>query len=149
MVEAKNTDNLHLELTKDEKENIHQIFSEHKVRKIANDYTIHFERKVYQLYRTKNSKYYIWPSLEVIVEKHLDWSIHISKNWEYVENRLLEEKPKRRNNLHTAPIIEEKEKSKLVDYVNWTNIMIKEQKDALILVDKQTDLTEDHYYLTI
>jgi len=155
MVEPRNIDNLHLELTKEEKENINQIFSEHKVRKIINDYTISFERKVYQLYRTKNSKYYIWPGLEVTVEKHLDWSIHISKNWEYIENKLLEEKPKRRNNFHTAPIIEKQKNSKLKDYVNWTNkkdsknITLKEKKEKLVFANKQADWKEDCYYLTL
>jgi hypothetical protein len=50
-----------MNLVADEKEKIDQVFSEHKVRKIAKDYTIQFENKHYQLYRTKDKLYMIKP----------------------------------------------------------------------------------------
>ncbi|MGZ8887583.1 MAG: hypothetical protein ACXW1A_04895 [Nitrososphaeraceae archaeon] len=50
-----------MELITEEKEKIDQIFSEHKERKISNDYTIQFENKYYQLYRTKEKLYMIKP----------------------------------------------------------------------------------------
>jgi hypothetical protein len=44
-----------MKLNEKEVDSIDQIFSEHKERKIANDYTIKFENKFYQLYRKINS----------------------------------------------------------------------------------------------
>jgi len=53
MVEAKTNSNLHLKLREDEILKLDQIFSEFKQRKIANDFTIKFNNKFYQLYREK------------------------------------------------------------------------------------------------
>ncbi len=149
---AKNDDNLHLKLSTEENNNMKQIFSEHKTRKIANDYTINFERKVYQLYRIKDSKYFLRPSWEVTVEKHLDWTIHISKNWEYIKSRFIEEKPKRRNKLYTAPIIhlENETETKLMDYKKWEikkDLSINEKKEKLNLTNTQIGIKEDPYYV--
>jgi len=51
MVEPKSDSNLHLKLRDDEILKIDQFFSEHIQRKIANDFTIKFNNKFYQLYR--------------------------------------------------------------------------------------------------
>jgi hypothetical protein len=60
-VEARSNSNLHTELREDEKAKIDQIFSENKERKIANDFTISFENKYYQLFRKKDGGYMIRP----------------------------------------------------------------------------------------
>lgn len=157
MVEPRNESNLHIELREDEKEKLNQIFSEHQTRKVANDYTISFERKIFQLYRRKDSTYYLKPGWKITVERHLDWTLHISRNGIYIENKLLEEKPKRRNNLWTAPVIDTKEdvnnfrasdtcKSNLIDYIEKTKT-IREKKEEFELASKQVDFKEDYYYM--
>ncbi|MBC8444174.1 hypothetical protein H8D83_01165 [Candidatus Woesearchaeota archaeon] len=52
--EPKSNSDLHLTLRDDEIKRIDQIFSEHKERVIANDFTIRFENKYYQLFRKKD-----------------------------------------------------------------------------------------------
>jgi hypothetical protein len=57
MVQARNEANLHTDLRTDEINKLDQIFSEHKDRKVANDYTVKFENKYYQLYKSEDKKY--------------------------------------------------------------------------------------------
>jgi hypothetical protein len=57
MVKARSEANLHTNLRTDEIDKLDQIFSEHKTRKVANDYTIKFENKYYQLYKSEDKKY--------------------------------------------------------------------------------------------
>jgi hypothetical protein len=54
MVEAKSESNLHLKLRTDEILNLDQIFSTSIQRKIANDYTVKFNNKYFQLFREKD-----------------------------------------------------------------------------------------------
>lgn len=95
--------NLHTQLRDDEIQKIDQIFSEHLERKIANDYTIRFQNKYYQLYRKKSKSYMIRPGDKITVEKHLDGKIKISKNWEYIDFEVSFERPERKHKLLTAP----------------------------------------------
>lgn len=95
--------NLHTQLRDDEIQKIDQIFSEHLERKIANDYTIRFQNKYYQLYRNKSKSYMIRPGDKITVEKHLDGKIKISKNWEYIDFEVSFERPERKHKLLTAP----------------------------------------------
>jgi hypothetical protein len=53
-VQANSTSNLHLKLRNDEIKKIDQIFSKFEKRIIANDFTIKFDNKFYQLYREKD-----------------------------------------------------------------------------------------------
>jgi len=107
MVESRWNSNLHILLRIDEESKLDQIFSEHKERKIMNDFTIRFENNFYQLYRNKDwwSIFYKWD--KVTVEKHLNWDIKISKNWKYIESKLLPKRPQRLYKLPLAPINEE------------------------------------------
>jgi hypothetical protein len=57
MLKARNEAHLHTKLREDEIKRLDQIFSEHKERKVANDYTIKFENKYYQLYKSEDKKY--------------------------------------------------------------------------------------------
>ena len=107
MCKAKNDWNLHINLSKEEQEKIDQTFSEHKERKISNDYTIQFKNKYYQLYRTKEKLYMIKPWEKITVERHLNWEIKISKNWIYIVSKVLNEKPEKLWQIFTAPISDE------------------------------------------
>jgi hypothetical protein len=53
-VETKNNTILYTPSSKEELEHIDQIFSKHSQRKLKNDFTIVFNNKHYQLYRSKN-----------------------------------------------------------------------------------------------
>jgi len=53
-LEAREKANLHIILSKDEKESFNQIFSKHSKRKLKNDFTIAFKNNYYQLYRNKD-----------------------------------------------------------------------------------------------
>ncbi len=63
-VEARWKYDLH---TNNERNSLNQIFSEHKERKIANDYTIKFENKYYQLYKSDKLR----PGKKVCVKNNL------------------------------------------------------------------------------
>ncbi len=96
--------NLHISLSKEELEHIDQIFSKHSKRKLKSDFTIAFNNKYYQLYRNKD---WWWPHLNkwdiITVEEHLDWSIHLAKNWKYIVFKELPEKRTRQYKLPMAP----------------------------------------------
>lgn len=97
--------NLHIILTKNEKDHLNQIFSKHSVRKLKNDFTIAFNNNYYQLYRNKNWWWitlYKWDN--ITVEEHLNWNIYLSKNWKYITFKKLEEKRNKRYKLPMAPV---------------------------------------------
>lgn len=103
-VEPREEANLHIPLSKDEIEHLDQIFSKHSKRKLKNDFTIVFKNKHYQCYRNKDwwwSTLYKWDS--ITVEEHLDWKIHLAKNWKYLTFKLLPKQRKRRYKLPMAP----------------------------------------------
>ncbi len=105
-VEAKSNSNLHLKLRTDEIINIDRIFSTSIQRKIANDYTVKFNNKYYQLFREKDGWYMIKPWYTVDIETHLNWEIKISKNWIYIRFIPSFDRPERTHKLITAPIFE-------------------------------------------
>lgn len=148
MVQARNEANLHTDLRTDEINKLDQIFSEHKDRKVANDYTVKFENKYYQLYKSEDKKYNLRQWQKVCVEKHLNWDIKISINWTYVESKASFERPEKQNiiwmprkkweinNSITDQVYENKD-------IRLTDIKEKEAK-ALALAWKM----EDPYYYT-
>ena len=107
MVKSRWTFNLHTLLRTDEKKELDQIFSEHKTRKIMNDFTIRFENNCIQLFRKKAWWYMIYKWDSIIVEKHLNGEIKISKNWTYIENKILPERPQKLYKFPLAPIDED------------------------------------------
>jgi transposase len=104
--EAKNNNDLHLPLRKDEIEKLDQYFSRKTERVINNDFCIKFNHNFYQLFRTRKSKYIIRPSYSVIVEEHLNWDIKISKLWEYIHFEKSFDRSERESKLLTAPVKE-------------------------------------------
>ena len=104
MVEAKVDSNLHLKLRDDEIVKIDQTFSEFKQRKIANDFTVKFNNKFYQLYRQKELSNIIKPWYTVDIEIQLNWDIKISRFWKYIKSTVSFDRPKRIHKLMTAPI---------------------------------------------
>lgn len=140
MYKANKDWNLHMQLNALETEKIDQFFSEHKERKISNDYTIQFENKYYQLYRTKEKLYMIKPWEKVTVEKHLNNEIKISKNWIYILTKVLNEKPEKLWQLFTAPISDEDIESKRKEALEKQEKEKQEQKIEKERL-KETNLT--------
>lgn len=103
-VVPRSNSNMYRSLRDDEKENLSQIFSEHKTRVIMNDYTIRFENKYYQLFRKPDGGYKLFPWEKITVETHLDGEIKISKKGVYVDHIVSFEKPQRQFKFLTAPI---------------------------------------------
>jgi len=123
-VEAKSSSDLHLKLRTDEIMNIDQIFSTTIQRKIANDYTVKFNNKYYQLFREKDWWYMIKPWYTVDIETHLNWETKISKNWKYIRFIPSFDRPKRSHKLMTAPIFENKKEISLKSDISTLTQMV-------------------------
>ena len=130
-VEARTNSNLHLQLRHDEILKLDQIFSEFKQRKIANDFTIKFNNKFYQLYREKDCWYMIRPWYTVDLELHLNWDIKISKLWKYIKFKVSFDRPERVHKLMTAPVYDSK-----LDLISKKEISLK--SDISTLTNKVT-----------
>lgn len=142
MVKARSKSNLHIKLRENEINSLNQIFSEHKKRKVANDYTIKFEKKYYQLYKSEDKKYTLRQWQKVCVEKHLNWEIKISINWVYIKSEASFERPERQNN-YLAP----REKWGVNnDKYELKNVRISDKKEDINKALELVTETEDHYY---
>ncbi len=84
-VPAKKKGNLHTKLTKQEKNNLDNIFSIKKTRKVRNDFVIQYKNRYFQLDEVQETT--VYKKDEVIVEEHLNRSIHICKKTNYLELR--------------------------------------------------------------
>ena len=104
-IEAREKANLHIILTKNERDHLNQIFSKHSERKLKNDFTIAFKNEHFQCYRNKK---WWWITLykwdKITVEEHLNWNIYLSKNGKYLTFKKLEEKRKKQYKLPMAPV---------------------------------------------
>lgn len=80
-VPAKKKGNLHTKLTKQEKNNLDNIFSIKKTRKVRNDFVIQYKNRYFQLDEVQETT--VYKKDEVIVEEHLNRSIHICKKTNY------------------------------------------------------------------
>lgn len=104
--EARNKNDLHLELNDIEKENLNWYFSNKIERVVNNDFCIKFNHKYYQLFRKKDWWYTIKPWSIVVIEEHLDWSLKISRFWKYIYYEKSFDRPEREYKFLTAPLKE-------------------------------------------
>ena len=136
----KSDSNLHMSLRNDEIERLDQIFSKHINRVIANDFTIKIDNKFYQLFRKKGGWYTIKPRETVIVEKHLNWELKISKNGIYIDTKISFKRPERQFKLLTAPVSESNlEQIKL-------EITEKEKQEQMKKLELKVNIKIDTYY---
>ena len=91
-VSARNTNDVHRPLTDDLKTRLPSIFSVQFKRRVNNDYTIQFKTYWFQLEDTQETA--IYKRDEVIVEEHLDGTIHIRFKKTYLKYRILPTRPK-------------------------------------------------------
>ena len=89
-----NQSDLHKPLTDEIKENLDQIYSIHKERKIYNDLTISYNWKIYLLDK-EDKKIWIFKKEIVTVETHLNWEIKIFYKWKYLNFTEIEKRPKK------------------------------------------------------
>jgi len=102
---ARESSDLHISLSANERNYLNQIFSKQSKRKLKNDFTIAFNNNNYQLYRNKYLKSVTLHKWDIItVEEHLDWNIYFSKKWTYFIPKKLNEKRKSKYILPLAPI---------------------------------------------
>ena len=95
-IQPRNEANLHAPLTTKEQNDLVSIFSRQTKRTVQNDFTFSFNNQWYQL--TKEQPATICKKDEVIVEEHLDNSIHIRLRNKYLNYALLPERPKKASN---------------------------------------------------
>jgi hypothetical protein len=135
---------LHTQLRNDEILRLNQIFSEHLLRTVANDYTIKFEKKYYQLYKSENKEYRLKPWQKVCVEKSIEWNINISTCWKYITHKIGFDRPKK-SNLLTAPI--------LTNNTFWlqkfkeNNITIRDKKEKELIANTMVWINDDPFYI--
>ena len=84
---------VHRQLSQREKGSLKSIFSIKSTRRINHDFTIQFKNHFYQLEEVQPIT--IRPKERVLVEEHLDGTIHFSSKNHYLNCFILPEKPKR------------------------------------------------------
>lgn len=92
-VAPRNKTNLHQPLDPKESQQLPGIFSRQKERTVLNDFTFSFHNQWYQL--TKEQPATICKKDIVMVEEHLDHSIHVRLRGKYLAYRLLPKRPER------------------------------------------------------
>lgn len=92
-VVPKKSDNLHVPLTKTELARINNIFSIQSYRNVNNDFTIRFKSKWLQLKEQQPTL--VLRKDQVLVEEHLDGSIHLNLRGKYLDFTELPERPEK------------------------------------------------------
>jgi transposase len=102
-VKPKKSGNLHTALTSQEKKNLGNIFSRKTQRKVRNDFVIQYKSRYFQLGEIQKNVT-IYKKDVIIVEEHLDGSIHLSKNCKYLNFEELSQKPTKEINVKLMAI---------------------------------------------
>jgi hypothetical protein len=143
-VEARESSNLHIALRDDENGWLDVIFSEQKVRKVQNDYTIRFENKIIQLYRDKEGGSLVYKKEQVTVEKRMNGSIHVlNKNGKYIISKELDYLPRKSCILPLPPIIWEDEQV-VKELIMQENRALKERQ-AQSMLDRGKERSEKRH----
>ena len=114
---------LHKKVNKQTKDQLPQIFSIQKQRKVNNDYTIRFENDYLQLEQEQPTT--VYKKDTIIMEKHLDGSIKINLNNKYLNYKVLPDRPKKEIDIK-LPAITTKRQSNYIPPANhpWRNPFI-------------------------
>ncbi len=92
-VAANKEGDVHRQLIRQEKMNLKSIFSVKSTRRINLDYTIQFQNQFYQLEEIQPVT--IRPKERILIEEHLDGTIHFRFKNHYLKCFILPEKPKK------------------------------------------------------
>ncbi len=96
-VRPRNKINLHTPLTVKEQKGLANIFSRQTARTVQNDFTISFDNRWYQLSNQQPAT--ICKKDKVIVEEHLDGSVHICLRGKDLNYEILPERPKKNTDI--------------------------------------------------
>ena len=88
---ALNRSNLHQKLTEQEQDKLVSIFSVHDQRYINNDFTVRFKNSWYQI--TKDQPTLVYKKDKVQIEEHLSGEIKLSLKEQYLDYKVLPERP--------------------------------------------------------
>jgi len=114
---------LHKKVNKQTKDQLPQIFSIQKRRKVNNDYTIRFENDYLQLEQEQPTT--VYKKDTIIMEKHLDGSTKINLNNKYLNYKVLPDRPKKEIDIK-LPAITTRRQSNYIPPANhpWRNPFI-------------------------
>lgn len=105
-VVPKKPDNVHAPLTKAELERMDNIFSIQNYRSVNNDFTIRFKSQWLQLKEQQPAL--VLRKDRILIEEHLDGSIHLNLRGQYLNFIALPERPKKVN-MHVTGLTKEKQ----------------------------------------
>jgi hypothetical protein len=105
-VKPKKQGDLHTKLISREKKDLNHIFSIKNTRKVRNDFIVQYKNRYFQLDEIQNTT--VFRKDQVIVEEHLDNSIHINKQGKYLSFKELPEKPQKEMDLNLVAITRKK-----------------------------------------
>jgi hypothetical protein len=123
-VSAKKKGDLHRKITK--KENLNSIFSIKNKRKVRNDFVVQYKNRFFQLNELQPIT--IYRKDEVIIEEHLDNSIHICKKEKYLNFKELPYKPKKEIKLMLPAITTHKSNYIPPTDHPWRNYQFKKER---------------------
>jgi len=109
--------NLHRVLTKADQTNLDKIFSRQEVRTVNNDFTISYKSQWIQL--SKDQPTVIERKDKILVEERLNNSIHLSLRGNYLNYRILPNRPKANGNKMKHTNIIPKKQHKPADNHPW------------------------------
>lgn len=92
-VEARSAADMHRAVPDEIHRQLCSIFSRQSVRSINNDFTIRFKNNFYQLKELQPTT--VYKSDKIIMEEHLNGTVHIKHKREYLEAFVLPERPKK------------------------------------------------------
>jgi len=92
-VKAKKKGDLHRKLNKQEKGKLSHIFSVKNQRVVRNDFVVQYRNRYFQLNETQPTT--VYKKDKIIIEEHLDDSVHINKKDKYLNFTELKEKPEK------------------------------------------------------
>lgn len=101
-VKAKKKGNLHRKLIRQEKANLDHIFSIKNQRVVRNDFVVQYQNRYFQLDQIQPTT--VYKKDQVIIEEHLNDSIHISKKEKYLNFTELNEKPEKEISINLPAI---------------------------------------------
>lgn len=126
-VKVRKKGNLHIPLTQQEKQNLNNIFSRKTKRIVRNDYVIQYRNRYFQLEEIQKNTI-VYKKDIVIVEEHLDKSIHINKNGKYLNFKELSTKPKKEIDIKLSAITKNKSDYKPPANHPWRSFQFSKHK---------------------
>jgi hypothetical protein len=129
-VKPKKEGDLHTKLIKQEKKRLDNILSIKTQRTVRNDYVVQYKSRYFQLTEVQENTTVFKRDL-VIIEEHLDNSIHINKQGKYLNFKELPKKPEKEMDLKLVAIT--RKKSVYIPPANhpWRRFVINQKSEKI------------------